>query len=61
MKVDAFWPTIQYSMKLTRVVDAHWFNADPDTDPDTVFFITADPDPDPDPNADPDPVPEPRF
>ncbi len=27
----------------TRVVDLHWFNADPDTVPDPAFFITADP------------------
>ncbi len=37
-----------------RVSDPHWFNADPDTDPDPAFFLIADPDsgswsPDPDP------------
>ncbi len=42
-----------------RVVDPHWYNADPDT----AFFLIAVPDPDPntdpdsDPNADPDPDP----
>jgi hypothetical protein len=29
---------------LIRVSDPHRFNADPDTDPDTAFFIIADPD-----------------
>ncbi len=29
-----------------RVSDPHWFNADPDTDPDPAFFLIADPDPD---------------
>jgi hypothetical protein len=38
-----------------RVVDPHWFSPDPDS----VFFLIADPDPDP--NADPDPVPDPGF
>jgi len=28
----------------SRVSDPHWFNADPDTDPDPVFFLIADPD-----------------
>ncbi len=28
-----------------RVSDPHWFNADPDTDPDPAFFLIADPDP----------------
>jgi hypothetical protein len=28
-----------------RVSDPHWFNADPDTDPDPAFFQIADPDP----------------
>ncbi len=27
-----------------RVSDPHWFNADPDTDPDPAFFQIADPD-----------------
>ncbi len=51
----------------SRVVDPHWFSADPDTDSDPAFFLTAGPDPDPnadpdpDPNADPDPVPDPGF
>jgi hypothetical protein len=36
----------------TRVVNPHWFNADPDTDLDPAFFLIADPDPVP--NADPD-------
>jgi hypothetical protein len=27
------------------VSDPHWFNADPDTDPDPAFFLIADPDP----------------
>ncbi len=27
-----------------RVSDPHWFNADPDTDPDPAFFLIADPD-----------------
>ncbi len=42
-----------------RVSDPHWFNADPDTDPDPAFFLIADPDsgsgfriPDPDPGFD---------
>ncbi len=40
-----------------RVADPHWFNADPDTDPDPAFFLIADPDsgfriPDPDPGFD---------
>ncbi len=26
-----------------RVLDPHWFNADPDTDPDPAFFLIADP------------------
>ena len=30
-----------------RVSDPHWFNADPDTDPDPAFFLIADLDPDP--------------
>ncbi len=30
---------------LNRVSDPHWFNADPDTDPDLAFFLIADPDP----------------
>jgi hypothetical protein len=29
----------------TRVSDPHWFNADPDTDPDPAFLPIADPDP----------------
>jgi hypothetical protein len=28
---------------LGRVSDPHWFNADPDTDPDLAFFLIADP------------------
>ncbi len=45
----------------TRVSDPHWFNADPDADPDPAFFLIADPDsgsvfririPDPDPGFD---------
>ncbi len=28
----------------SRVSDPHWFNADPDTDPDPAFFLIADPD-----------------
>ncbi len=32
-----------------RVVDPHWFNADPDTDTDTAFFLIADPDSVPNP------------
>ena len=46
------------SLKI-RVSDPHWFNADPDTDPDPAFFLIADPDsgsririPDPDPGFD---------
>jgi hypothetical protein len=42
-----------------RVSDPHWFNADPDTNPDPAFFLIADPDsgfririPDPDPGFD---------
>ncbi len=27
-----------------RVSDPHWFNGDPDTDPDPAFFLIADPD-----------------
>ncbi len=27
------------------VADPHWFNADPDTNPDQAFFLIADPDP----------------
>ncbi len=46
---------------LARVADPHCFNADPDTDPDTAFFLIADQDsgsgfririPDPDPGFD---------
>ncbi len=29
---------------ISRVSDPHWFNADPDTDPDPAFFLIADPD-----------------
>ncbi len=32
-------------MEKCRVSDPHWFNADPDTDPDPAFFLIADPDP----------------
>ncbi len=48
-------------LPLGRVSDPHWFNADPDTDPDPAFFLIADPDsgygsririPDPDPGFD---------
>ncbi len=31
-------------MQKGRVSDPHWFNADPDTDPDPAFFLIADPD-----------------
>ncbi len=31
-------------MLINRVSDPHWFNADPDTDPDPAFFLIADPD-----------------
>ncbi len=31
-----------------RVSDPHWFNADPDTDPDPAFFLIAYPDQDED-------------
>ncbi len=41
----------------TMVGDQQWFNADPNS----VFFLIADPEPDPDPNADPDPVQDPGF
>ncbi len=56
-----------------RVSDPHWFNADPDTDPDPEFFLIADPDsgsgsririPDPDPGSGSRiriPDPDPRF
>jgi hypothetical protein len=46
--------------RFSRVSDPHWFNADPDTDPDLAFFLIADPDsgsgsrfrtPDPDPGS----------
>ncbi len=46
---------------VTRVSDPHWFNADPDTDPDPAFFLIVDPVsgsgsririPDPDPGFD---------
>ncbi len=37
----------------SRVVDPHWFNANPDTDPDPDFFLIADLDPDPDPVLNP--------
>jgi hypothetical protein len=30
-----------------RVANPHWFNADPDRDPDLAFFLIADPHPDP--------------
>ncbi len=33
-----------YVLYSTRVSDPHWFNADPDTDPDPAFFLI-DPDP----------------
>ncbi len=41
----------------TRVVDLHSPNANPD--PDSAFFLIADPDSDLDNNADPDPFPDP--
>jgi hypothetical protein len=31
----------QWGLKI-RVSDPHWFNADPDTDPDPAFFLIAD-------------------
>jgi hypothetical protein len=31
-------------MNLSRVSDPHWFNVDPDTDPDPAVFLIADPD-----------------
>ncbi len=34
-----------YILTESRVADPHWFNADPDTDPDPAFFLIADPDP----------------
>jgi hypothetical protein len=43
------------SLSHSRVVDPHWFNEDPDS----AFFLIADPDPHL--NADPNPVPDPRF
>ncbi len=35
----------QFALVVSRVSDPHWFNADPDTDPDPAFFLIADPDP----------------
>ncbi len=32
------------TLNTSRVSDPHWFNADPDTDPDPEFFLIADPD-----------------
>jgi|LakMenEpi03Aug12_release.lakeMendotaPanAssembly.Ray.scaffolds.fasta_scaffold1355490_1 hypothetical protein len=40
-------------MVVNRVVDQHWFNADPDS----AFFLIADPDP----FSDPDPITEPGL
>ncbi len=37
--VPYLWGNVSF-----RVSDPHWFNADPDTDPDPAFFIIADPD-----------------
>jgi hypothetical protein len=31
-------------IRIRRVSDPHWFNADPDTDPDPAFVLIADPD-----------------
>jgi hypothetical protein len=36
-------------------VDPHWFNADPDMDPDPEFFLFADPDLEPNAAPVPDP------
>ncbi len=33
-----------FSSSSCRISDPHWFNADPDTDPDPAFFLIADPD-----------------
>ncbi len=38
------WP-LSKNILVSRVSDPHWFNADPDTDPDPAFFLIADPDP----------------
>ncbi len=35
----------QFFSFTVRVSDPHWFNADPDTDPDPAFFLIADLDP----------------
>jgi hypothetical protein len=47
-----FLPNVNLIELCSRVSDPHWFNADPDTDPDPAFFLIADPDPDPDPGFD---------
>jgi hypothetical protein len=52
-------PVSALAVACVRVVDPHWFTADPEMDPDPAFFLIADPDSDP--NADPDPVPDPGF
>ncbi len=33
-----------FQKQMHRVSDPHWFNADPDTDPDPEFYLIADPD-----------------
>ncbi len=48
-------------LAVIRVSDPHWFNADPDTDPDPAFFLIADPDPDPAFFLIADPDPDPGF
>ncbi len=40
--ISESWETIL--LVKIRVSDPHWFNADPDTDPDPAFFLIADPD-----------------
>ncbi len=42
-KINTIFPVLPKG----RVSDPHWFNADPDTDPDPAFFLIAIPDPDP--------------
>jgi hypothetical protein len=55
---DPQWCNQLIRIQNTRVSDPHWFNADPDTDPDPAFCLIADPDcgsgfriPDPDPGS----------
>jgi hypothetical protein len=47
-QVPLMWQKFLDFLLPVSVVEPHWFNADPDTDPDPAFFLIADPDPVPD-------------